>query len=70
MTTNHKTTASSDWLTLVRQKVETLRFGVVAIAVHDGRVVQIERTEKTRLDQLRSEPAWTIHDAADARQNL
>jgi hypothetical protein len=32
-----------------------MRFGVVQIVVHDSRVVQIERTEKLRLDK--SEPA-------------
>ncbi|MDB6115418.1 MAG: hypothetical protein JWQ83_45 [Lacunisphaera sp.] len=46
-------TASSeiqpDWVRLVREKVESLRFGVVQLVVHDGRVTQIERTEKTRL---------------------
>ena len=40
---------SADWLELVRQKVESLRFGVVQIVVHDSKVTQIERTEKTRL---------------------
>jgi hypothetical protein len=39
-----------DWLELVREKVQTLRFGVVQIVVHDSKVTQIERTEKTRLD--------------------
>ncbi len=38
-----------DWLALVREKVESLRFGVVQLVVHDGKVTQIERTEKTRL---------------------
>jgi hypothetical protein len=38
------------WLDVVQKKVESLRFGVVLIIVHDSRVVQIERTEKTRLD--------------------
>lgn len=38
-----------DWLRLVQQKVESLRYGVVQLIVHDGRVTQIERTEKTRL---------------------
>ena len=38
-----------EWLALVREKVETLRFGVVQIVVHDARVTQIERTEKTRV---------------------
>jgi hypothetical protein len=37
------------WLAIVRQKVESLRFGVVQIVVHDGKATQIERTEKTRL---------------------
>ncbi|AKC82843.1 hypothetical protein IMCC26134_08775 [Verrucomicrobia bacterium IMCC26134] len=40
------------WVEIVRQKVETLRFGVVQIVVHDGKVTQIERTEKTRLGGL------------------
>ncbi len=38
-----------DWVALVREKVESLRYGVVQLVVHDGRVTQIERTEKTRL---------------------
>jgi len=41
--------ATPDWIALVREKVEGLRFGVVQLVVHDGRVTQIERTEKTRL---------------------
>lgn len=47
--------ASLDWIELVRQKVESLRFGVVQLVVHDGRVTQIERTEKTRLPTNRDE---------------
>ena len=46
--------ALPDWLTIVRDKVEGLRFGVVQIVVHDHRVTQIERTEKTRLDSTPS----------------
>ncbi len=38
-----------DWLLIVKDKVESLRFGVVQLTVHDGRVTQIERTEKTRI---------------------
>jgi hypothetical protein len=48
-----------DWLALVREKVEGLRYGVVQLVVHDGHVTQIERTEKTRLGNpaaLRSSP--------------
>ncbi len=39
-----------DWFDIVRSKVEGLSFGVVQIVVHDRKVTQIERTEKTRLD--------------------
>jgi hypothetical protein len=39
-----------DWLDIVRSKVEGLSFGVVQIVVHERKVTQIERTEKTRLD--------------------
>ena len=46
-----------DWLALVREKVEGLRYGVVQLVVHDGRVTQIERTEKTRLAATRAPEA-------------
>ena len=46
--------ASADWLELVREKVQTLRFGVVQIVVHDSKVTQIERTEKTRLQSVQN----------------
>ncbi len=38
-----------EWVALVRSQVRDLRYGVVQLVVHDGRVTQIERTEKTRL---------------------
>ncbi len=44
-------TAASSWVSLVRRQVGSLRFGVVQIVVHDGRVVQVERTEKVRLEK-------------------
>lgn len=40
-----------DWLVIVREKVETLRYGVVQIVIHDSRVTQIERTEKIKIDR-------------------
>ncbi len=45
----HNSQSSVEWLEIVREKVQTLRFGVVQIVVHDSKVTQIERTEKTRL---------------------
>lgn len=47
--------SNPDWIALVREKVEGLRFGVVQLVVHDGRVTQIERTEKTRLPASRDQ---------------
>ena len=43
-------TDQPDWLTIVREKVETLRYGVVQIVIHDSQVTQIERTERTRIE--------------------
>jgi hypothetical protein len=46
---------STDWLELVRDKVQSLQFGVVQIVVHDSKVTQIERTEKTRLQSVKND---------------
>lgn len=42
--------SSPEWLKLVKESVSDLRFGVVQIVVHDSKVVQIDKTEKHRLD--------------------
>jgi hypothetical protein len=39
------------WLELVRQQVDSLKFGTVQITVHDSHVTQVERLEKVRLDR-------------------
>jgi hypothetical protein len=41
------------WLQVVTEKVASLRYGVVQVTVHDGNVVQIEKTERTRFDLSR-----------------
>jgi hypothetical protein len=38
-----------EWEEVVRREVLRMRFGVVQIIVHDGRVMQVDATEKTRL---------------------
>lgn len=43
------------WLQTVRAQVESLRFGVVQIVVHDSRVTQIEKTERVRFDKPHAE---------------
>jgi hypothetical protein len=37
------------WFDLVRNRVSGLRFGIVQIVIHDGRVTQVESTERVRL---------------------
>jgi hypothetical protein len=44
----------SNWLEVVQQQVGSLRYGVVQIVVHDSQVMQIEKTERVRLDKPRS----------------
>jgi hypothetical protein len=39
------------WLELVIQHVGSLRYGVVEIVVHDSHVIQIEKTERVRLEK-------------------
>lgn len=45
------TLRSGEWLALVKKQVESLKFGSVAITVHEGRVVQIETNLKLRFDK-------------------
>ena len=44
-----------NWAQVVQQQVTSLRFGVVQITVHDGRVVQVETTERLRFDKPQSQ---------------
>jgi len=39
-----------NWLEVIRRQVGSLHYGVVQIVVHDSRVIQIEKTERVRLD--------------------
>jgi hypothetical protein len=41
----------SNWLEIVRQQVNSLRFGTVEITIHDSNVTQIEKMERLRLDK-------------------
>jgi hypothetical protein len=41
---------SGDWLALLQRHICSVRFGTVQVVIHDSRVVQIETTEKIRLE--------------------
>ena len=60
-------TSSLPWLALVAEKVKQMRFGVLQIVIHDSRVVQIERTERTRFDVPQAELS-TLPPKGDRRQ--
>jgi hypothetical protein len=57
---NQKKTEPS-WVQIVQKQVSSLRFGVVQIVVHDSRVVQIECTQKVRLDRADDKTSSTVH---------
>ena len=38
-----------EWLELVKRQVNSLRYGVVQIVIHDSQVTQVEKTERVRL---------------------
>jgi hypothetical protein len=44
-----KSTSHAD-LERIAQALQGIRFGAVEVVIHDGRIVQIERKEKVRLD--------------------
>jgi len=46
--------AAEQWIDVVRRKVGAMRFGSVQIVIHEGRVTQVESTEKTRLGDAAS----------------
>ena len=48
-------TERENWLDAVRGQVKSLRYGVIQIVMYDSRVVQIEKTEKIRLEQSQAE---------------
>lgn len=39
----------TQWVRLLEQKIASIRFGSIQIIVHEGRITQIESTEKIRL---------------------
>lgn len=49
--------ARQPWIKIVEERVAALRFGTVQIVVHDGRVTQVESTERTRFSASESAAA-------------
>ena len=55
-TKNSENKVNADWLEVVQKQVTALRFGVVQITVHEGRVVQVETTERLRFEKNQNDP--------------
>ena len=45
---NYCETCGGRWVASVKDYVKQLKYGEVHITVHDGKVVQVEKTEKLR----------------------
>ena len=41
--------ATEDAIAAIRLYLQTIRFGSIALTIHDGRIVQLDVTEKRRL---------------------
>ncbi|WP_127584971.1 YezD family protein [Paenibacillus koleovorans] len=52
------------WADRIVQSVNGLEYGTVQIVVHDGRIVQIERTERKRFDAASNSAAATAGNTA------
>ncbi|MEX1030381.1 MAG: YezD family protein [Paenibacillaceae bacterium] len=42
------------WLERIKNNIQGLKFGTVQITIHEGKIVQIDRTERSRFDSLES----------------
>ena len=51
-TLEHKT----EWIEAVSDRIKTLRFGKIELVIHQGKVTQIETTEKVRFEPLAPQP--------------
>lgn len=55
-TSNEPAHDATEVLARIRAALDGLRYGTVTAVVQDGVVVQVDRTEKIRLDRVRSMP--------------
>jgi hypothetical protein len=69
MSQTNATPVSEEILHELAQAIGQLRFGSVEITVHEGRVTQIERREKVRLNQNTAQPDQKTHPTAKAAAN-
>jgi len=47
---------NGDWLVLLQRQIASVRYGTVQIVIHDSRVVQMETTERFRVEHPAKHP--------------
>lgn len=52
------------WLDRIAEKLAGMQYGQVTITVHDGRIVQVDRTERTRYDAPARKPKQELDSEA------
>ena len=45
-----QTSSEPRWLDVIRESIAKMRFGMVQVVVHEGRVTQVDATHRTRLN--------------------
>jgi hypothetical protein len=40
------------WMDRIQDQIKGLKFGTVQITIHDGKIVQIDRTERSRFESI------------------
>ncbi|RIX53165.1 DUF2292 domain-containing protein [Paenibacillus nanensis] len=56
---SRKLEVTNTWLDRIVEQVRGLTYGVVQITVHDGQIVQIDRTERSRFDNVKPPSSGT-----------
>jgi hypothetical protein len=45
------------WIERIKNNIQGLKFGTVQITIHEGKIVQIDRTERSRFEAIDSNKA-------------
>ncbi|MBH5317430.1 YezD family protein [Paenibacillus sp. GSMTC-2017] len=53
---SHVVQSTDEWVKRIKEKVTGLEYGTVQITVHNGQIVQIDKTERSRYDVVKSSP--------------
>jgi hypothetical protein len=48
---------ADEWLQRIKEQLSGVQYGIVQITIHNGQIVQIDRTERSRYDTEKSSSA-------------